>query len=481
METLTNVLGDVSGFIWGPVMLVLLMGTGLYLSLGLRGMTLMRIPYGFRMMWRGRKPRAGAEGEITPFNALATALGATIGTGNIAGVATAIYLGGPGAIFWMWVTALFGMATKYAEAVLAVHYRETDKLGNYVGGPMYYIKNGLGDNWKWLGFLFAFAATIAAFGIGNTIQANSVAQVAFDKLDIPYWVTAVVLAGLTFVVIIGGIKRVGEVAGKLVPIMAILYVLGALVIIAVHIEEIPAAISLIFTDAFTGTAAAGGFAGSTVMMAVRFGVARGIFSNEAGLGSAPIAHAAAQTKDPVRQGTIGMLGTFIDTIVVCSMTAFVILSTNLWQQGQVKGVELTTLAMESTLGVVGRQVVSVSVVLFAVSTIVGYAYYGRKCFSYLFGKRRGRYYDLFYLGMLVGGAVVSVEAVVNLLDTAFALMALPNMIATLLLAPRVMEATRDYLSRHQLVPWKSDPVVTPPREPVATGSGRLASPGTLPD
>ncbi|MDP6176020.1 MAG: alanine:cation symporter family protein, partial [Rhodospirillales bacterium] len=245
MQAITDAMGSLSGFIWGPVMLVLLMGTGLYLSLGLKGMTMTRIGTGFRLLWRGRQADPGAPGEITPFNALSTALGATIGTGNIAGVTTAIFLGGPGAVFWMWVTCLVGMALKYSEALLAVKYREVDELGNHVGGPMYYIKNGLGDNWKWLGAVFAGCATIAAFGIGNTIQANSVAQAARDNLAIPEIATGIILAVLTFVVIIGGIKRVGEVAGKLVPFMAVLYIAGALVIIIANIEQLPAAVALI--------------------------------------------------------------------------------------------------------------------------------------------------------------------------------------------------------------------------------------------
>ena len=263
-----------------------------------------------------------------------TALSATVGTGNIAGVATAIFIGGPGAVFWMWMTALVGMATKYGEAVLAVKYREVDELGNHVGGPMYYIRNGLGENWKWLGVLFALFGTVAAFGIGNTVQANSVADVLEANLAVPPLATGVVLAALTFLVIFGGVKRLADVAGKLVPFMAVVYVIGALFIIATNIDALPAALGTIVSDAFTGTAAAGGFAGSTVLMAIRFGVARGIFSNEAGLGTAPIAHAAARTTDPVRQGVVGMLGTFIDTIVICTMTALVIVMTGAWDKRQ---------------------------------------------------------------------------------------------------------------------------------------------------
>ncbi len=387
MQAITDAMGSLSGFIWGPVMLVLLMGTGLYLSLGLKGMTMTRIGTGFRLLWRGRQADPGAPGEITPFNALSTALGATIGTGNIAGVTTAIFLGGPGAVFWMWVTCLVGMALKYSEALLAVKYREVDELGNHVGGPMYYIKNGLGDNWKWLGAVFAGCATIAAFGIGNTIQANSVAQAAKDNLGIPEIATGLILAVLTFVVIIGGIKRLGEVAGKLVPIMEVLYIAGALIIIIiVNIGELPAAFALIFTDAFTGTAATGGFAGSTIMLAIRFGVARGIFSNEAGLGSAPMAHAAAKTDNPVQQGTIGMLGTFIDTIIVCTMTALVIVMTGAWTSG-VNGASLSTKAFEIGLPGFGGMVVTFGLIIFAYSTLLSWSFYGERCAEYLFGIR----------------------------------------------------------------------------------------------
>ncbi|MFQ5765168.1 MAG: alanine/glycine:cation symporter family protein [Rhodospirillales bacterium] len=454
MEMLNKVMGDLSGFIWGPVMLVLLMGVGLYLSVGLRGMTLVKIPYGFRMMWKGRRPRAGSEGEITPFNALATALGATIGTGNIAGVATAIFLGGPGAVFWMWMTALVGMGLKYGEAVLAVKYREVDELGNHVGGPMYYIKNGLGDSWKWLGFVFAACAALAAFGIGNTIQANSVAQVVQDKLGVDYWITGAVLAVLTFLVIIGGIKRLGEVAGKLVPIMAVLYVAGALVIILVNIEELPAALALIFSDAFTGTAATGGFAGSTIMIAIRFGVARGIFSNEAGLGSAPIAHAAAQTKDPVRQGTIGMLGTFIDTIVVCSMTALVIIMTGAWTSGETSA-SLSAAAFSTGLPGLGGVVVAGGLAIFAYSTLLSWSFYGERCAEYIFGiKAITPYRVLWIIAIPIGAMANVIPGGLNLLwliaDVLNGFMAIPNLIALAVLSPVIFKITREYFAQPEI-------------------------------
>ena len=451
MDALQSFVGKVDSFIWGPYLLIpLLLLTGLYLTVGLRFMTLRRIGYGFRMLWQGRVAKEGHEGQITPFNALSTALAATVGTGNIAGVATAIYLGGPGAIFWMWMTALVGMASKYGEAVLAVKYREVDELGNHVGGPMYYIKNGLGENWKWLGLLFAFFGTFAAFGIGNAIQANSVAQAAQDHFGVPLWATAVALAVLTFLVVIGGIKRLGEVAGKLVPLMAILYIAGSLVIIALHVDQLPAAVALIFTDAFTGTAATGGFAGSTIMMAVRFGVARGIFSNEAGLGSAPIAHAAAQTDNPVRQGTIGMLGTFIDTIVICSMTALVIIMTGVWNSGETSAT-LSTLAYDTGLPGFGKIVVVFGLLIFAYTTLLGWSYYGERCAEYIFGVGIIKPYRYAWIAMIFIGALAKDQLALlwDISDALNGLMALPNIVALLLLSPVIFRITQEYFENEK--------------------------------
>ena len=447
MEAFTVLVNQVDSFMWGPVMLVLLLGTGFYLTIGLRGMTFARIIYAFKLLWKGRTPEEGSEGQITPFNALSTALAATIGTGNIAGVATAIYIGGPGAVFWMWVTALVGMATKYGEAVLAVKYREVDEVGNYVGGPMYYIKNGLGENWKWLGWAFAFFGMIAAFGIGNAIQANSVAQAANDHFAVPLWLTAVVLAGLTFMVIIGGIKRLGEVAGKAVPTMALLYVVGALIIIVMNIGELPAALGLIVSDAFTGTAAAGGFAGSTIMIAIQFGVARGVFSNEAGLGTAPIAHAAAQTNDPVRQATIGMLGTFIDTIIVCTMTALVIIMTGAWTSGET-GASLSTLAFNTGLPGFGKVVVVFGILIFAYTTLLSWSYYGERCAEYIFGVKVIQPYRYAWIAMIFVGALLKDQLALLWLiaDALNGMMAIPNLVALLLLSPVIFKITRDYFA-----------------------------------
>ncbi|KAA8978603.1 MULTISPECIES: alanine/glycine:cation symporter family protein [Gammaproteobacteria] len=443
METLMSALESISSVVWGPAMLVLLLGTGLFLTLGLRGMPIRRIGYGFKQMFLGRSSQE--EGEITPFQALSTSLSATIGTGNIGGVATAIALGGPGAVFWMWMTALVGMATKYAEALLAVKYREVDEDGRYVGGPMYYIKNGLGARWHWLGVLFAFFAMVAAFGIGNTVQANAVADVVEANLSVPPWVTGVVLAVLVFLVIIGGIRRIAHLTEKVVPLMAVIYILGALAVILWNLPEVPGALANIVTGAFTGTAATGGFAGAAVWAALRFGVARGVFSNEAGLGSAPIAHAAAQTNSPVRQGTVGMMGTFIDTIVVCTMTALVIVLTGAWETGE-SGAALTSMAFNQGIPG-GNWVVTFGMIFFAFTTIVAWSYYGERSAEFLFGVKVIMPYRYLWVVLLVLGAVANLELIWLIADVLNALMAIPNLIALLALSGTVFAVTREYFAK----------------------------------
>ncbi|MFB4202707.1 Amino-acid carrier protein AlsT [wastewater metagenome] len=447
METLSEMLGSVSDFVWGPVMLILLLGTGLYLTIGLRAMPIRRIGYGFRQLMSGRRVVEADKGEITPFQALSTALSATVGTGNIGGVATAIAVGGPGAVFWMWITALVGMATKYGEAVLAVKYREVDEEGRYVGGPMYYIRNGMGAKWGWLGALFALFAMVAAFGIGNTVQSNAVADVMEANLYVPTWVTGLVLAVLVFFVIIGGVRRIAGLAERLVPLMAVVYILGALVVIVVNIQAVPGALAHIVGDAFTGTAATGGFAGAAVMTAIRFGVARGIFSNEAGLGSAPIAHAAARTNDPVRQGTVAMLGTFIDTIIVCTMTALVIVLSGAWESGT-SGAELTSIAFgDGVPG--GNWVVTFGLIIFAFTTIVAWSYYGERCAEYLFGVKAIMPYRYLWVVLLFVGAVAKLGIVWLIADVLNALMAIPNLIALLALSGTIFAVTRDYFAREE--------------------------------
>ncbi|WP_339800639.1 sodium:alanine symporter family protein [uncultured Marinobacter sp.] len=448
MEAIGNFVGAVNGLVWGPPMLVLILGVGLFLSLGLKLMPILKLGEGFRLMWRGRSA-AGAEkqGDIPPFQALMTALSATIGTGNIAGVATAVFLGGPGALFWMWLTALVGMATKYSEAVLAVRFREVDERGAYVGGPMYYIRNGLGKKWAWLGVVFAVFAAIAGFGIGNTVQANSVADVLEANFGIPTLVTGVILMVLVGMVLIGGIRRIGQVASALVPFMAITYVLAGLIVLAVHATEIPAALGLVFKHAFSPVAAEGGFAGAAVWAAIRFGVARGVFSNEAGLGSAPIAHAAAQTKSPINQGMVAMLGTFIDTIIVCTITGLVIISSGAWISGE-SGASLTSAAF-ATGFTGGNYVVAIALAIFAFTTILGWSFYGERCVEFLFGVKAIVPYRVLWIIAIPVGATLNLGFVWLVADTLNAMMALPNLIALVLLSPVVFRLTREHFDQQQ--------------------------------
>ncbi len=441
MQLFNEWLNAVNGIVWGPAMLVLILGTGLFLMAGLKLMPLWHIGHGFRMLWQGRS--ASGDGDIVPFKALMTSLAATIGTGNIAGVATAIFLGGPGALFWMWCTALVGMATKYAEAVLAVRYREVDANGKHIGGPMFYIKNGLSKRWRWLGTAFAMFGAIAGFGIGNTIQSNSVADALHSTLGLPTAATGVILAVLVALVLLGGIRRIANVAGALVPLMALAYVGASVLVLVLFAAKIPAALALIFTHAFTPIAATGGFAGAAVWAAIRFGVARGIFSNEAGLGSAPIAHAAAATDNPVRQGAVAMLGTFIDTLVICTMTGLVIIVTGAWSSGET-GASLSSAAFEQALPGVGSYIVSFGLAIFAFTTILGWSFYGEKCTEYLFGVRAIVPFRVLWVLAVPLGASADLSFIWLLADTLNALMALPNLIALLLLSPVVFSLTHEY-------------------------------------
>ncbi len=443
MDFVKELVSQLNSLVWGPYMLVLILGTGLILMLGLRLMPIVRLGYGFRQLWQGRK--STEEGDITPFNALMTSLAATIGTGNIAGVATAIALGGPGALFWMWCTALVGLATKYSEAVLAVKFREVDEAGNHIGGPMYYIKNGLGENWRWLGAAFAIFGTLAGFGIGNMVQANSVADVLQTNLQIDTALTGLVMAFLAGLVLLGGIQRIAQVAGKLVPFMAVTYLIGGLIILAMNLAEIPSALALIIESAFNPVAATGGFAGAAVWAAIRFGVARGIFSNEAGLGSAPIAHAAAKTNNAVRQGSIAMLGTFIDTLVICTITGLVIIISGAWTSGE-NGAALSSMAFDQLLPGMGSYVVTFGLAIFAFSTLLGWSVYGERCAEYLFGIRSVKPFRLLWILAVPVGAMMKLEFVWLVADTLNGLMALPNLIALLLLSPVVFRLTREYFN-----------------------------------
>lgn len=439
-NTLLNLLNSLNGIVWGPIMLVLILGTGIYLSIGLKGLTISQLGNAFKSLWQGRSSEQA--GEISPFNALMTSLSATIGTGNIAGVGLAIAIGGPGALFWMWITALFGMATKYAEAVLAVNFRETDQNGQHIGGPMYYIKNGLSQNWHFLAYAFAAFGVMAAFGIGNTVQSNSIADALNESFNLSPKITGIILMLVVAAVILGGIKRIANVAGKLVPLMAIAYLVAGLTILLIHASAIPQAFALIIDSAFNGHAATGGFAGAAMIAAIRHGVARGIFSNEAGLGSAPIAHAHAQTNNPVQQGKIAMLGTFIDTIIICSITGLVIVVTGVWQSGE-SGVPLTAAAFNTGIfSGFGHSIVAISLSIFAFTTIIGWSVYGERCAQFLFNDKAVIIFRILWVIAVPIGAITELKTIWLLADTLNALMALPNLIALLLLSPIVFKLSQ---------------------------------------
>jgi AGCS family alanine or glycine:cation symporter len=445
----TAVVQQIGDFVWGPFLLIpLLLLTGLYLTIRLRGLQ-------FRKLWHSLylglivRREKGAAGDISHFQALMTALAATVGTGNIVGVATAIATGGPGALFWMWMTGLVGMATKFSEALLSVKYRVTDPSGEQSGGPMYYLAHGI--RWPWLGkslgALFALFAAIAAFGIGNMVQSNSVAAALHGTFGLPTWVSGLILAVAAGLVILGGIKSIGRFTGFFVPFMIVAYMLGSGVILVLFAARIPAALGLIFEGAFSGTAAAGGFAGVAVRHAIRYGVARGIFSNESGLGSAGIAAAAAQTKEPVRQALVSMTQTFIDTLVVCSFTGLTILVTGAWQEG-LNGAPLTQFAFSQGLpGEWGGAVVTVSLAMFAFSTILGWSYYGEKSIEYLLGEWSNLPYRILFIVAVFFGAVRSLDFVWSVSDVMNGLMALPNLVGLLLLSGVIARETREYFQR----------------------------------
>ncbi len=448
MEFLQNLVNSVNGLVWGPPMLVLILGTGFFLMVMLKFMPLARIGTGFALIWRGRAKGDEETGEISPFQALMTCLAATVGTGNIAGVATAIFLGGPGALFWMWCTALVGMATKYCEVVLAVHYREKDDRGEHVGGPMYAIKNGLHKRWLWLGGAFAIFGGLAGFGIGNMVQVNSMALALESTFSVPLWLTGLVTMLFVGLVILGGIKRIGAVAAALVPFMCVAYVIAGIVVLVVHAAEIPAAFELIFTHAFSPIAATGGFAGAAVMAAIRFGVARGIFSNEAGLGTAGIAQAAGTTKSSVRSGLIGRMGTFIDTIIICSITGLAIICSGVWTGGE-SGAALSAAAFESAMPGVGAALLTIALVVFAFTTILGLSYFGEKCWEFLVGTKAIWPFRIIWVLAVPFGAIAQLDFAWLLADTLNGLMAIPNLVALLLLSPVVVKLTKEYFARNQ--------------------------------
>jgi alanine or glycine:cation symporter, AGCS family len=446
-EQILAVLSKISDFIWGPPMLILLVGTGILLTIMLKGLQFRALKSSLYLALIKRKEDDAQEGDISHFQALMTALAATVGTGNIAGVATAIAAGGPGALFWMWITGFFGMATKYGEAVLAVKYRHVDEDGHMSGGPMYYLTDGL--NAKWLGIAFAFFASISAFGIGNLVQSNSVAEAIGTSFPfIKPWVVGLVLFLATSLVLLGGIKSIGRTTAVVVPFMIVVYMTGALLVVLINFREIPHVFSLVISNAFTPASAMGGFAGALVRDAVRWGVARGIFSNESGLGSAPIAAAAAQTKNPVNQALVSMTQTFIDTIIVCSLTGFVILSSGKWTTG-FTGAELTTLSFRSALpGQMGGWVVSIGLIFFAYSTILGWSYYGEKSIQYLLGNRAVIPYRMIFCVVVFMGAVISkVELVWSFADIMNGLMAVPNLIGLIALSGIIVAETKKYYKK----------------------------------
>lgn len=436
------VLNEIDNFIWGPPLLVLLVGTGVLLTIRLNLLQIFKLPKALNLIFRAQN--AGS-GDIDSFKALCTALSATVGTGNIVGVATAIHAGGPGALFWMWMAAFFGMATKYAEGLLAVKYRETDEKGEIAGGPMYYIKNGMGEKYKWLGTLFAFFGVLVAyFGIGTFAQVNSIVDITKMTIGLdPVW-TGAILTIFVAAITIGGLQSIAAAASRIVPAMAFIYFLSTIGVLLVFADKVPAAVSMIFESAFTTTAATGGFLGATVMMAMKNGVARGVFSNESGLGSAPIVAAAAKTKWPAEQGLISMTGTFIDTIIICTLTGLTLVVTGVWC-GMENGAALTNAAFTSAFPVFGGYMLLIGLVLFAFTTILGWNYYGERCMIYLVGTKGVLPYRLVFILLIASGAFLKLEAIWILADIVNGLMAIPNLIALLFLSGICVRETKKYM------------------------------------
>ncbi|CDO04430.1 amino-acid carrier protein AlsT [Oceanobacillus picturae] len=433
-----EIISSISDIVWGPPMLILIVGAGLYLTLRLGFLQFRTLPYALKLAFSPARQDKKSKGDISHYQALTTAMAATIGTGNIVGVATAVVLGGPGAVLWMWVTALLGMATKYSEAILAVKYRQVNSKGEISGGPMYYLEKGLKA--KWLGVLFAIFGSCAAFGIGNMVQSNSVSKALSDSFNVPTWVTGILLTVLVGLVILGGIKSIGRVTSFFVPIMAAFYVLGGLIIMILNFDLVPQAVGIIFNDAFTGSAIGGGILGTVI----RYGVARGVFSNEAGLGSAPIAAAAAKTDLPGRQALVSMTQVFIDTIIVCSITGITIVMADMYGGG-LEGGELTSASFAAFLGDTGGYIVTIGIVLFAFSTLVGWSYYGEKCFSYLFSDKAVPYYRVVFVAAVMYGALEELSVVFGISDIMNALMAAPNIIGLVGLSGVVVYETKRFL------------------------------------
>lgn len=439
-----KLLNQIDSLVWGPPLLILLVGTGLYLTLRLRLLQISRLSRAFRLIFVSGEDH---HGDVSSFAALCTALAATVGTGNIIGVATAIKVGGPGALFWMWLAAFFGMATKYAEGLLAIKYRSKDAHGAVAGGPMHYILLGMGEKWRPLAIFFAVAGVLVALlGIGTFTQVNSITEAMHNTIQLPSAVTASILAILVTLVIFSGIQSIARVSTKVVPFMAAIYILGTVTVLAVNLDRLLPTLQLVFSSAFSQTAAVGGFAGASMRMAIQNGVARGVFSNESGLGSAPIAAAAAKTKEPVEQGLISMTGTFIDTLIICSLTGLTILVTGVWNS-DLNGVRLTQAAFSTIFSSFGPVLLTIFLVLFAFTTILGWNYYGERCFEFLFGVKYIRLYRIIFVAMVLLGGFIELEAVWVIADIVNALMALPNLIALLALSPVIIAETRKYFDK----------------------------------
>lgn len=435
-----ELLKALDAFVWGPPLLILLVGTGIYLTIRLGLLQVARLPKAFQLIFTKDK----GHGDVSSFAALCTALAATVGTGNIIGVATAIKVGGPGALFWMWMAAFFGMATKYAEGLLAIKYRSKDANGAVAGGPMHYILLGMGKKWRPLAIFFALAGVLVALlGIGTFTQVNSITESIQNTAQVDPAITALILSIFVGLAVFGGLKSISKVSTAVVPFIAIVYILGTLTVILFNIEKIPATLALIFTSAFSPAAAVGGFAGASIRMAIQNGVARGVFSNESGLGSAPIAAAAAKTNEPVEQGLISMTGTFIDTLIICTLTGLTILVTGVWS-GELNGVALTQSAFSMVFSDFGSIVLTIFLVLFAFTTILGWNYYGERCFEFLFGVRFIWLYRVVFVLMVLLGGFIELDMVWIIADIVNALMALPNLIALLVLSPVVVTETKKY-------------------------------------
>lgn len=445
MENVDVFLNNVKNFVWGPPLLILLIGTGVYFTFILKGMQFRYMGYAIQQVFA--KQRKESEGDISHFEALMTSLAGAIGTGTIVGVATAITVGGLGSMFWMWVTAFVGMATKYAESLLAVKYRELDDRGEMSGGPMQYIEKGTG--WKWMAILFAIFGAIAAVGTGNLVQVNAITEAVNQMVSVNPWVAGVIIAIVTALVTLGGVRSIGHVAGVLVPLMALFYMIGGLVIIGMHYDRVPEALKLILVSAFSGQAAVGGFLGSTVMMAIQLGVSRSVFSNEAGLGISSIAAAAARTDSPGRQAMITMTGALVSTVIVCSITGLVLAVTNVLGQTSINGQTINgaTMAIHAFGSTItgGGYIVSIGLILFAFSTVIAWSYYGEKCCEYIWGERSVFIYRIFYALVIIPGAALKMELAWYLADIMNGLMAIPNLIALIMLSGVISAETKSFL------------------------------------